>query len=402
MIVKPGTLRGRARCLDLSRLVSRVGRGPWTGIDRVEAAYAAELLSRDDPLFGLVRTSLGFVLLDRAGVQSLWERLIGATPWGAPDLLSRLFQNSTDANRVAESDLRRICLARAGRRGLRGMLKQYLPQDTVWLNVGHSNLQRHIFEAIHSIGGRSTVLVHDVIPLDFPAYQRQGTVEDFRARMKRVSGLADLVIYNSADSKAKAERYFADWGRVPEGIVSHLGVSSPQPTKAPITPKKPYFVTLGTIEPRKNHLLLLSVWDRLVQDMEDPPELVIIGSRGWNNDEVFARLDAGPAHVTELNGLDDGEVAALVQDARALLFPSLAEGYGLPPAEALALGTPAVVNDLSVYREILGSKAIYADAHDMYSWVKIITGLAVGNGVRQEAAKLPTWQDHFNLVLKVT
>ncbi|WP_421702196.1 glycosyltransferase family 4 protein [Aliiroseovarius sp.] len=397
-----GTEQGRARCLDLSRLVSRVGRGPWTGVDRVEAAYVQALLALDDPLFGLVRTSMGFVLLDRGGVQGLWDRLTEATPWGLPDLLSRLFLKASGAKRAAESDLRRLCLARAGRGGLRAMLRRRLPANPTWLNVGHSNLQRHVFDAFHAVGGTATVLIHDMIPLDFPQYQRPGTVEDFRARMRRVSELADLVIYNSAQSRADAERYFAEWGRVPEGIVAHLGTIPPQPTRAPITPGAPYFVTLGTIEPRKNHLLLLTAWDQLVQEMEAPPELLIIGSRGWNNAEVFARLDENPAHVTELNGLDDGEVAALVQGARALLFPSLAEGFGLPPAEALALGTPAVVNDLPVYREILGNKAIYADARDMYSWAKIITGLTIGNEARQEAAELPTWQDHFNLVLKVT
>lgn len=398
----PGAEHGRARCLDLSRLVSRVGRGPWTGVDRVEAAYARELLNRDDPLFALVRTSMGFVLLDRNGVRALWERLTGATPWGAPDLLSRLFLKSSEAKRAAESDLRRLCLARAGRSGLRAMLKRHLPARPAWLNVGHSNLQRHVFEAFHAVGGTATVLIHDMIPLDFPQYQRPGTVEDFRARMRRVSDLADLVIYNSAQSRADAERYFADWGRVPEGIVAHLGIVAPKPTTAAITPDRPFFVTLGTIEPRKNHLLLLTVWDLLTQDMETPPELLIIGSRGWNNDEVFARLDQKPAHVTELNGLDDGQVAALLQGARALLFPSLAEGFGLPPAEALAMGTPVVVNTLPIYREILGNKAIYADVRDMYSWAKIITGLTIGNEARQEAAGLPTWHDHFNLVLKVT
>ena len=393
---------GQPRCLDLSRLVSRVGRGPWTGVDRVEAAYARELLGRDDLLFGLVRTAMGFVLLDRAGVQALWDRLTGVAPWGAPDLLSKLFLKATESKRAAESDLRRLCLARAGRGGLRAMLRRHLPPGTVWLNVGHSNLQRHIFETMHAIGGTASVLIHDVIPLEYPQYQRPGTVEDFRARMRRVSDLADLVIYNSQSSRSAAERYFAEWGRVPEGIVSHLGTIAPQPTTPPITPPQPYFVTVGTIEPRKNHRLLLSVWDQMTTGTKTPPELLIIGARGWNNAEVFARLDAKPPHVRELNGLEDGQVAALIQGARALLFPSIAEGFGMPPAEALALGTPAVVNDLPVYREILGNKAIYADANDMYSWLKIITGLSIGNEARQEAAELPTWNDHFNLVLKVT
>ncbi len=393
---------GRPRCLDLSRLVSRVGRGPWTGVDRVEAAYVQELLRRDDPLFALVRSAMGFVLLDRAGVQGLWERLNGTTPWGAPDLLSKLFLKASHPKRAAQSDLRRLCLARAGRTGLRAMLRRHLPPGTVWLNVGHSNLQRPIFDGFHAIGGTASVLVHDVIPLAFPQFQRPGTVDDFRARMRRVADLADLVIYNSQASRDAAERHFAGWGRVPKGIVSHLGTIVPQPATPPILPDGPYFVTLGTIEPRKNHQLLLSIWDQLTRDMATPPTLLIIGSRGWNNAEVFRKLDAQPPHVIELSGLDDGQVAALVQSARALLFPSHAEGFGMPPAEALTLGTPVVVNTLSVYREILGNKAIYADVNDMYSWLKIIVDLTIGKEARHKAAKLPTWDNHFNLVLKVT
>lgn len=397
-----GARAGQPRCLDLTRLVSRVGRGPWTGIDRVEAAYAQELMRRSDPLFALVRTGMGFVLLDRCGVRGLWARLSGEAPWGAPDLLSRLFLKASDAKRAAESDLRRLCIARAGRGGLRAMLRRHLPTGTAWLNTGHSNLNRHIFEAFHAIGGRCSVLVHDVIPLDHPEFQRPGTVEGFRARMRRVSDLADLVIYNSQVSRDAAERYFRDWGRVPESIVSHLGIIAPQPDVATERPSAVYFVTLGTIEPRKNHQLLLSIWDQLTDEIPNPPALLIIGSRGWNNDAVFARLDEHPPHVQELSGLDDGQVAALIKGARAMLFPSLVEGFGLPPAEALALGTPTVVHDLPVYREILGNKAIYADARDMYSWLKIIISLAIDDGITQEVADLPTWDAHFNLVLKVT
>jgi len=396
---------GQPRCLDLSRLASRVGRGPWTGVDRVEAAYCAHLLTGHDPLFALVRTGMGFVLLDRAGVQGLWDRLRGATPWGAPDLLSRLFLKATDAKRAAESDLRRLCIARSGRGSLRTMLRRHLPRETIWLNVGHSNLQRHIFESFHAFGGTATVLIHDMIPLDFPQYQRPGTVDDFRARMRRVGDLADLVIYNSQQSRKDAERYFTDWGRVPDGVVALLGVDVPTPTTVPIRLNAPYFVTLGTIEPRKNHALLLTVWQLLAETMDQVPELVIIGARGWNNEAVFAQLDTKPAHIHELNGLDDGETAALVQGARALLFPSFAEGFGLPPAEALALGTDVVANALPVYCEALGNNAIYADVLDMYSWAKIINSLAFTREAEQKAhtpVTLPTWADHFNLVLKVT
>ncbi len=400
----------QARLLDLTRLVSRVGHGPMTGIDRVEAAYLAKVLSLPDPLFGLVRSALGYVLLDRAGVEAVEARLNGRKAWGKADLLSRLTHRQAPLRRRAESDLRRLAIARSGRKGLAGMLAQHLPKGTVWLNVGHTNLTQEVFDAVHGAGGRAHVLIHDMIPLDYPQYQRSGTVETFERRMRAVSANADLVIYNSAASQSDAKRYFSEWGRVPEGLVAHLGVevATPDPSVLPAGLKRsaPYFVTIGTIEPRKNHALLLDIWQELAA-VDTPPTLYIIGKRGWNNDVVFRRLDARPPGVVELGGLPDGAMAALLQGARALLFPSFAEGFGLPPCEAHALGVPVIASDLPVLREVLGNIPIYASPVDMYSWRKTIQALTAQKEARQSAGSetqsppaLATWDDHFNLVLR--
>ncbi len=402
----------RPRLLDLTRSISRVGRGPMTGIDRVEAAYLEHLLGCGGPLFGLVRSSLGFVLLDRRGMEALRARLSGHREWGRADALSRLFAKAGPTRQRAESDLRRICAGRSRRGGLNRLLSRHLPPGAVWLNVGHTNLEPEVFDAVHAAGGRAHVMVHDTIPLDHPRWQRPGSVARFEARMRAVSARADLAIYNSAVSRADGERHFARWGRVPPGIVAHLGVTVAAPEPAALPPgldlARPYFVTIGTIEPRKNHALLLDVWQALAAD-GNPPGLYVIGRRGWNNADVFARLDARPAGVVELAGLSDGAMAALVSRARALLFPSLAEGFGLPPCEAALLGTRVLASDLPVIREVLGKLPIYATGGDMYSWLKTIRGLA---GDRAEARSawrapgravaLPSWQDHFNEVLRVS
>ena len=78
-----------ARLLDLTRSLRRVGRGA-TGVDRVELAYLSHLLTEDAPLFGVARTALGYVLLDRDGMRGFQDRLRGRIPWGRADLLSRL------------------------------------------------------------------------------------------------------------------------------------------------------------------------------------------------------------------------------------------------------------------------------------------------------------------------
>ena len=87
--------------LDLTRLVSRVGREAMTGIDRVELAYLAHFLAQPQPFYALLRSRLGFVLLNRDGAQALLHRLTGVVPWGPPDLWGRFARHAPPAARAA-------------------------------------------------------------------------------------------------------------------------------------------------------------------------------------------------------------------------------------------------------------------------------------------------------------
>lgn len=413
------TAKPAARLLDLTRLISHAGRGPLTGVDRVEMAYLNRLLDEPEPLFALVRTRLGFVFLDHSGAKAIADRLKGVRPWGGVDMLARARLRQPLPAKRAESDLRRVALARCRKAGLGQMLARHLPPKTAYLNVGHSNLSDHVFNAVQAVQGlKSVVLVHDTIPLDHPEFQRPGTPEKFARRLRAVGRHADLVICNSAQSQQDAARHLAGWGRVPDSIVAHLGIDQPVPAHgilpAEFDPGRPYFVTVGTIEPRKNHALLLNIWAGFYAELPsgDRPQLFIAGRRGWANESVFRRLDGEPfigRDVYELTNLDDGAVAALLEGSAGMLFPSLAEGFGLPPAEAAALGVPVVCAPLPVYGEILGNIPVYAEPNDRYSWEAIILELAekkkAGAGAERKAetsVSLPTWEDHFNLVLKVT
>lgn len=376
-----------------------------TGIDRVELAYLTRFLADDAPCFGLVRTGLGYLLLDRAGLHGLQERVTGRTNWGAPDSLTRLTRKSPDARRV-EADFRKHAFARSSPFGLRRLLRQ-LPTGTAYFNVGHSNLTTRVLSALSSASIGINAFVHDAIPLEYPQFQRPGTVEPFRAKIDRIRQFAELVIYNSADTRRRAERQMAQAGAVPPGIVAHLGTIAPRPDStelaAGLPPKGAYFVTVGTIEPRKNHAFLLDIWDRMGPDA---PPLLICGSRGWNNDAVFARLDAldpdGPVH--EVPGLSDPALAALVKGAAGALFPSHAEGFGLPPLEAAMLETRVLCNDLDVFHEFLGHWPVYADVSDQYLWESTIRDWCADTGRTGRDADFQglTWDAHFNTVLSVS
>lgn len=406
-----------ARLLDLSRLISRVGRGPLTGIDRVELAYLAALMAAPEPLFALVRVAGGFALLAPAATATLRDHLTGQAPWGRPDLLARLTRRTAPARGAAEATVRRLALGRARDPGLARLLRRHLPPGTAYLNVGHSNLRAAVFAALRQVPGATVaVMIHDAIPLDHPDFASEGMPAAFAGRLHRVGAAADLVIYPSASARRSVEAHLARLGRVPPGMVAPLGIDIPRPDPAALPTgldlAPPFFVALGTIEPRKNLGFLLDLWADLARapPASGLPRLYLVGRRGWAAPGLIARLDALPADgpVRELGPLPDAAVAALLQRSAGLLFPSLAEGYGLPPLEAAALGVPVVLNDLAVYRETLGNSAVYASVNDRYPWRKAITDLAEGAG-RAETARhhhddrpLPRWEDHFKPVLRLT
>lgn len=384
----------------------------------MEDAYLrAHLAQTDRPVYGLAATAAGSVLLDRSGMEAFRRRTEGDTPWGPPDLIGRLSRRLPEARRRAEADLRRLALAWAPGPGTGRLLRRHLPTGTAYLNVGHSNLTSRTLRAAQAVPeGRSVVLIHDTIPLDWPEHQRPGTPEQFEQRLRAVAAQADLVVTPSEDTRSNVSRHCQAMGRVPEIVVAPLGIETIRADAAGLPdglpPDRPYFICVGTVEPRKNHALLLDVWERLHADHHeaDVPVLLIAGRRGWRNEEVFARLDSLPLvgrTVLELSDLDDGALAALISGARALLQPSLAEGFGLPPYEAARLGVPSVCAPLAVFREGLGDAPVYADPGDLYQWKNAIERLAPdGSPLRAESCAaltrigLPEWPDHFRTVLK--
>jgi glycosyltransferase involved in cell wall biosynthesis len=176
---------------------------------------------------------------------------------------------------------------------------------------------------------------------------------------------------------------------------------------------RPYFVFLGTIEPRKNHLLALHVWRRLAAELgPHAPRLILIGRRGWEIEQVIdlvERCDALRGLVEERGDVSDRQALDLMRGARALILPSFAEGYGLPVAEALAHGVPVLCSDLPAFREVGQDVPEYFDPIDGMALLRAVKDYAAPVSSRRAAqlARLrdwrpPSWNDHITAALDFT
>lgn len=282
----------------------------------------------------------------------------------------------------------------------------------LYLNVSHSGLDKQGHARwVWRSGVRAVYFVHDLIPITHPQFARKGIPERHAERMRLILREAQGIIVNSVDSLDTLSSFARKEGlTLPSSLVAPLGVATLMPRTdltAPI--QEPYFVVLGTIEGRKNHLLLLRVWRRLIARLGDSaPRLVIIGQRGWCADDVLQQLDKEPAlcgPVIELGPCDDNTLSAYLAHARALLFPTFAEGQGLPLTEALGVGVPAIASNLSVFRETAGDIPDYLDPEDDAGWEQAVMEYALPDSARR-AAQIermdsfapPTWEAHFTLV----
>jgi glycosyltransferase involved in cell wall biosynthesis len=124
-----------------------------------------------------------------------------------------------------------------------------------------------------------------------------------------------------------------------------------------------YILYIGTLEPRKNVGVLLAAWEAL--RFEDPatPPLVLAGGAGWHSDALRARI-ATLSGVRSLGRVDDARLVRLFQGARIFAYPSVYEGFGLPPLEAMACGVPTVVSNASSLPEVVGDAGLQVDPHD--------------------------------------
>ena len=171
-----------------------------------------------------------------------------------------------------------------------------------------------------------------------------------------------------------------------------------------------FVLFVGTVEPRKNLLTLMRSFDQILRQTSRRPQLVVVGAEGWLMDELFAFIkQSSISDRLRLTGyLDDNDLRALYSSCTVFVYPSIYEGFGLPPLEAMACGAPVIASNIATFQETLGSAAQLVAPNDVEALARSIVEIlgdedrrrALSRRGLEQAAKF-SWERTAQLTLDV-
>jgi len=265
---------------------------------------------------------------------------------------------------------------------------------------------------------RRTVLsIHDLSTLLFPGKHRARAVRRARLRLPAAARLARRII-----TPVEAIR---------REVCEHLGVSpnkvvavpyaarrsfQPAPAAQSLAVRKrlgiedDFLLFVGTLEPRKNLLSLLQALEQIALTTALRPQLVIVGGEGWLMDETLSFIrNSRVGEQLRLTGyLSEEDLSALYSSCRVFIYPSVYEGFGLPPLEAMACGAPVIASRIAALQENLGEAASFFEPTDVAGLAKSIIELWTDEPQRErlsslgkQQAKKYSWERTARLTLEV-
>ncbi|QQR68774.1 MAG: glycosyltransferase family 4 protein [Alphaproteobacteria bacterium] len=283
---------------------------------------------------------------------------------------------------------------------VRDMSRIAAPDSGDWiLDFGATwNVPRHddiLAQARQKRGLRIACIIYDLIPIEHPDLVSLMFHQWFEDWLYGHAQLVDhmLPISQHTEKAALAYRQARGLPQIPSTVI--CGGSDFLPAQDAPMPEilaeklvGPYVISVGTIEARKNQIMLFEVWKRLVARHGDrAPQLVLVGARGWGVDDMFARLESCNwlgGKVVWAQGADDLTLAALYRGCLFSMFPSQAEGWGLPVVEALAMGKLCLASTSTSIPEAGGAFADYFDPDSVTEALALVERYAFDDQARHQ------------------
>lgn len=384
----------RTIAFDLSRLlIGPLFRTP-RGIDRVDLALASHIFAdAHSPNLGVLPTPWGVRVFPAAYVVRLLVKLKALWSESMPEaddpairkLLCAMAGEEAPAAEPAAgalsyqrraarmADLLRTLGWQPGRSAVRT-----IPHGAIYLNVGQLALavpRLHTWLDQRPDLTRA-IMLHDVIPLEYPHLVPRRAVAHHRRMVGTAARHATCLLFTTNYAREGVVQALRTFGRtdVPS-FVRALPVPAAFASVLRSIPElggRHYFIVVSTIEPRKNHALLIRVWRSLIRRHGAAvPDLVMVGSPGNGSRQILDWASQDPGlrrRIHHVSGLSSPSLAALMLGASATLSPSIVEGFGLPVFESLALGVPVIASDIPAHRELARADAVLLPLDDDAAW----------------------------------
>ncbi len=217
---------------------------------------------------------------------------------------------------------------------------------------------------------KRVTIIHDLTPILFPYFHRWHSQFLQKIFLKGILNKTDLIIANSDNTANDICKVYPQnckkVKRIYPGKTEHYKHVNKPGVLAKYNISNPYFLFVGTIEPRKNLMVLLDAFTIFKTQNKNNILLVIVGGIGWKSEAFTAALNDHPFKDSIIcTGFADAEdLPTLYSQSMALIYPSLYEGFGLPVVEAMSCGTPVITGNNSSLPEAGGNAALYFDATD--------------------------------------
>lgn len=276
----------------------------------------------------------------------------------------------------------------------------------------------HFFNYIAPPGvhGKTVITVHDMVYKAFPETVRSRTKYMLNVGLKKSLKRADIIVTDSEFSKSEILKYFPQHEKkirvVPCGVDLEKFKPCETPERIPEVKKSlgiegDYFLYLGTIEPRKNLERLITAYNIFNKRVPDAPKLILAGGKGWLYDSIFRKVKE--LNLTEkvifTKYVPSADMNPLMCGALAFVFPSIYEGFGMPPLEAMACGVPVLASNAASLPEVTGDCAVICDAYSEESIADGLNLLYSSSELRAdlsrrglERAKSFTWEHSAELL----
>ena len=272
-------------------------------------------------------------------------------------------------------------------------VKEVVFKDNDILFISDVFWRSHIYSAAVNINNNKLIkilMVYDVIALSHPEFVDNMNVVDFEQFFFKYLNIIDGIITISEYSLEQIKFYARSYRDNLEFDYFHLGADFNSSNQkeclvreaiVKVFDGKSVYLAVGTVEPRKNYSFILDAFEQLWSSGNDLP-ICIVGRVGWKCEELMERISSirnDGKNIYFFSDLNDAELEYCYKGARALIFASVVEGFGLPLVEAMHFGKPVIASNIPVFREIGSDYPIYFDLKNPASLANAITVFELGD-----------------------